>query len=509
MIAPNNSLIVKNSVILFARLVITALSGLFTARFLLQGLGPSDYGLYNVVGGIVILMAFLNGTLITMSSRFIAYEMGRGNLDGLNKIFNISLAISIILTFIIALLAETVGIFYIKYYLNVSQSNLGDAYYVLHFSTISIIILIISIPYQAVLTASENFSVRAIIESTRSLLGLILAFFIFKYNDGNSLRFYVKAFVVVNLIPAFLFFLYCKFKYLGITKIKIQKDWSKYKEMLGFSSWVTIGGVASIGMNQGSSLIINLFFGTLLNASFGLANQVFQMINMFAKNISQAAIPQIIKSYSSGDTNRSISIVSYLTKYTYFLMIVPSLPILLKTQFIIKLWLVEMPPYIISFIQLIIIYSLIESLTSSIPAVVQATGKIKVFQIFSSTISLLSLPLGYFLFSINLPPTSIIIAYIFTASINTIVKFVLFKKVILFDVKYFLKNSYLRILIVTIFLSPLFLFKYFFSDSILQFFILALGAFIWLTILIYFFGIDQKEKKIIKNIVRRKRIRIN
>lgn len=498
----DNSKILKNSAILFIRLLFTSVIGLFTSRFVIQSLGASDFGLYSVVGGVVVMMAFLSTVMTSTTYRYIAFEMGRGNNENVNRVFNISLVIHLCLALLALAFTETVGIYYVNNYLKVASGKVDDALFVLRFSTYATVFSIISIPYQGLVTAQEKFSTQAIIEIVRSLLVFFVAVALVGYM-GNKIKFYALLIAIVNIVPALLFFIYCKRKYNEIVKWNFQREWAKYKEMLGFSSWIMIGAAASVGQTTGSALIINSFFGTVLNAAFSIAGQVNSIVLVFSRNLGQAAIPQITKSFSSGNTDRTINLAAYISKYTIFLMLFPALPVLLETNFLLTLWLGELPAYTVIFCQLMIANALISGLGSGLPAVIQATGKIKYFQIILSTTSLLSLPVAYFLLKTGFAPSSIIIAFISTAVINLVIWQILLKKIINFDVSFFIKTAYLKLLYVAVLVSPLFWVRDMFSTSLSRVIFISLLAVSWLLSAIYFAGLDKKEKNMLNQIIKK------
>lgn len=491
-----NTTILKNSGILYLKLIVTSVISLYTSRIVLQSLGVSDFGLYSVVGGIVVMVNILNIALISTTYRYIAFEIGGGNLSDINKVFNISLVLHIVLALVVVLLAETLGSYYIYNKLNVPSDRIDDAMFVFHFSVLAIVFSIVSIPFQALIAAHEKFSVSAIIEIISAILKLGIAI-ILLYYIGNRLRIYALLMGAIMSIPPILYLLYCIKKCKSIILWNFQKDKSKYKEMIGFSGWILLGASASIGQIQGAALIINLFFGTILNASFGLANSINSIVLVFARNLGQAAIPQITKSYSSGNTDRTMQLVCYISKYSFFLMLLPALPILLETDFILKLWLKNVPEYTTIFCQLMIINALVTCLGSSIPSVVQATGKIKYFQIIGSVISLLSLPIAYLLFKFGYPSYSILVVYIISSLINVIVSQILLRYLINFDVKTFMKIAYLKIVYVVVFVSPLFLIRNLYPDNTARFIFLLIISVVWFFISVYIVGINKKEKELI------------
>ncbi len=503
----DNTRIVKNSLILYFRLFVTSVLGLFTSRFVLQSLGASDFGLYSVVGGIVVMLNILNTSLTSSSYRYIAFEMGRGDVAAINKVFNMSLALHICLAFVIVLFSEIVGVYYVQNYLNVAPEKISDAVFVLRLSTFAVVFSVFTIPFQGLVVAVEKFSVPALIEVLGSLLRLSIAVLLMYYL-GNRLRLYSVLTAAVIVLTAVIYISYCYKKHISIVRWKFQRDMAKYKEMVGFSGWMMIGACASMGKVQGAALIINIFFGTVINASFGVANQVNNIILTFAHNIGQAAIPQITKSYSRGNSERMIQIVCYVSKYTFFFMLLPSLPILLETDFILKVWLGQVPQYTSIFCQLMILNALLDCLGAGIPAAVQATGKIKYFQIVMSTTSLISLPIAYYLFKIGYPPYSILVAYISTSIINVVVRQILLKILINFDVKKFITISYVKILFVVLAVSPLFILKNIYDEGVTRFFVLSAIAVLWLLLAVYVVGIDKTERGIISYRIGRLRSRL-
>ncbi|MDO9185599.1 MAG: hypothetical protein Q7W13_06280 [Bacteroidia bacterium] len=496
----DNTKIVKNSGILYIKLGITSIISLFTSRIVLQSLGVSDFGLYSVVGGIVIMANILTPALVSTTFRYLAFEIGRENLNSANKVFNIGIILHIIFALVLFIFAETFGRYYIYNKLNIPIERLGDAMFVFHFSVLAIIFSIFSSPYQALIAAHEKFTVSAIIEIVSVILRLAIAIILFYYL-GNRLRIYALLMAVSMAIPAILYMLYCYRKFTAIVLWNFQHEKSKYTEMLRFSGWMLLGGSASVGQVQGAALIINLFFGTILNASFGLANSINSIVLVFSKNLGQAAIPQITKSYSSGNTDRTMQIVCYISKYSFFLMLLPALPLLLETDFILKLWLKNVPEYTSIFCQLMIINALVNCLGAGIPTVIQAVGKIKYFQIIGSTISLLSLPIAYLFFKYGYPSFSILIVYIVSTFINVIVSQIILKKLINFDVKTFMKIAYLKIVYVVILVSPLFFIRNLYPDNITRFLFLSIVSVIWFFIAVYIVGINTKERELIGSII--------
>ena len=445
------------------------------------------------------MLAFLNTVMVSTTYRYIAFEMGGGRTDGIRKVFNISLVIHLSLAVLVLILAETVGVFYINNYLNVELRKVPDALFIMRFSALATSFSVASIPYQGLVTAHEKFGVRVTIEILRSVLVFLAAFFIAFFD--NKLRMYVILITIANGTPSLFFFLYCKKKYKDITRWQLQKDFSKYREMLRFSFWIMFGAAAEVSKIEGTALIINIFFGTVLNATFGIAKQVNSLILMFSQNLGQAAIPQITKSFSSGNTDRSIFLACYISKYTCFLMLIPAIPILLETDFLLQIWLGTVPPYTSIFCQLMIVAGLINGLNAGMSAMVQATGKIKYFQIILSITSLMSLPIAYVLFKAGYPPYSIQFAFIATALINCVVWQILLKRLLDFDVIYLMKASWIKVFYVVMLMLPLFFVRDIFPPGIVGFFLISFFAICWLGIVIYMAGTEKEEKLFVNEMI--------
>ena len=337
-----NKKIAINTILLYLRLIITTIIGIVSTRIVFRSLGVEDYGLYSVVGGVVVMMAFLNTVMISTTYRFITFEIGRKGEEAINKVFNISLSIHIGIAILGVLLAATIGEWYFNNHLNIEPHQKDNVNFVFRLSVLATVFNIFSIPFRGLITALEKFSVRVSIEIIRSILQLLFVISLI-YFSGDKLRLYAVLMAVLTLISSSLFILYCKKNYTLITQWKFQRDIKKYKEMLTFSGWNLIGTVAVMGQVQGSAIIGNLFFGTIFNAAFGIANQLNSLINMFARNLGQAAIPQIIKSHGRGDDKRMTDIVVSISKYSFFLMLIPALPILLETEYLLELWLGDIP----------------------------------------------------------------------------------------------------------------------------------------------------------------------
>lgn len=496
----SNLKIIKNSSYIFIKLIITSVLGIVSSRFLLNGLGANDYGLYNVVGGIVVILNLLNIALVSTSFRFIAIELGKSEDSNPTKIFNISFLIHVCLAILLIVLSETLGRYYITHYLNVSANRISDAFTIFRLSMVATAISIVSVPFQALNTAKENFSVNAIIEIISSILRFSIVILIINF-DGDRLILYANLMVFAIIFAPLFYVFYCSFKYKDIIKIKLYLDSKLYKSFLSFSSWIFIGASSSIFKTQGVAILINLFFGTVLNASFGLANQLNTFILMFAQNIGQASVPQITKSYSAGNFLRVKNLVTSISKFTFFLMLIPSVPILLNTELILTLWLKELPVFLVIFCKLMIINALLDALISSTPAAIHASGKIKYYQLVLSSISLLVIPVAFILFKNDYPPYTIFILYIIASVIIIMLSHSFMSKILELHYKEYFIEVYIPVFKVILALVPLFFINLFITYNFFTLICFLFISSIWIVFSVYFFGLGNNEKQIVlKNI---------
>ncbi len=491
-----NRKIAKNSIILYFKLIITTIIGLITTRIILLELGAEDYGLYTVVGGVVFMMGFLNTAMLTTSYRYIAIEIGKGNQGCINKVFNTAFIIHLVMALFLIIIGETIGIWYIRNYLNVPLSKVPDALFVLHLSIIASVFSIVSVPYQGLITAKEKFFIRASFELIGDLLKLGFVILLIYY-VGNKLRAFAIIMSIVIIIPSIIFILYSWIKDYSSVRLNINKKKSDYLEMVGFTGWIMVGTIAHMGVRQGAAIIINLFFGTLLNAAFGIATQVYNYIMMFVKNLNQAAVPQIMKSHASGDSERSLSLVYNVSRYAFFIMLFPAIPIVLSLDSILVIWLKDVPVYTQQFVLLMIVNGLIGVTGSGFDAAIQATGIIRKTQVWYSITMLSTLPIAYFLFKQQFPPYTIVILNIAATIINMLIQMNILSTLTEFKVILFLRKTIAPALYVIVLILPLYYLRTFFGQLFLDIVIFSIISLILTAIIIYFAGLSLEEKKII------------
>lgn len=494
-----NKKIAFNSVILFVRLCIVSVISLISARFVLQALGASDYGLYNVVGGIVALLNVVNTAMVTTSYRYIAFELGKGEKGNPNMVFNSSLVIHVVFGLLILLVGLPVGEWYVSNYLNVPAESISDAHFVLRVSVFTTMVSTMLVPYQGLLVAFEKFYVSAVIDILTQSLKLA-AIFALVYYVGNRLRMYSLIMMGYVLVSSALFLFYSYRHHRATCRLRINTDMKLYKEMFSFTGWILFGACSSIGKTQGSAMIINNFFGTVVNAAFAVANQVENFILMFSRMLNQSAVPQITKNFSGGNKDRSVKLASYISKYTYILMTLVAFPVIMEMDFILTIWLKEVPEGSTEFCQLMILGGLIGCMGEGIPALTQASGKIKYFQLIMSSISLMGLPIAFALYKYSsVPPYTILVVYLGISLLCAGIRLILLKRILNINIRYFVTTSYSRMLYISIPLVIAYILYDSTSFTTGQHLLALVCLEVFLVIDIAILGIDKNEWKIINN----------
>lgn len=484
-----NKLIIKNSSYLYIRLIVTSVVSLFTTRIILKNIGIEDYGIYTIIGGIVLLIGFINTVMLSVSNRFIAFEVGSGSISSTNRIFNTCLIIHILIAIIALFIGLPFGEWYIHNYVNISSEKIIVAIWVFRFSLIGSIVSFIGVPYNGLLIAKENFLPYTIIEIINTFLKLIIACLILIVTKDKLIVF-AGLMSILTMTPTFFYFIYCKFKYTNIVKFLFNSNIFEYRIILSFSVWVGYGALAFVGKIQGANLLLNYYFGTAINASLGIANSLNAIIITFAANLSNAISPQITKTFAANELKRTEDLVIANSKYNFFLLLFPALPLFLEVEYIMNIWLFEVPPRVSIFIRLMIIDSLIGGLNSGIINAVNASGKIKWYQIIVNTTSLLSLPLAFIFLNNGYAPESLFYSYIIISIVVLFVRQIVLNYIIKFNIKRLILKSYLPAVIVALTLVPLYFMKLLNLHPVIFMFF----SIIYLVTSILIFGLSKFER---------------
>ena len=389
----NNKRIAKNTLFLYMRMLLIMGVTLYTSRVVLRVLGVEDFGIYNVVGGIVVLFTFVNNAMVTSTQRFLNYELGRGDLEATRRVFSASVTIHLGIALLTFVLAETVGLWFLERYIQYPADREWAVRLTYQFTILSTCVNIIRTPYNAAIIAHERMSFYAYISVIEVALRLLIVYLL-ALASCDRLIFYAFLMFVVLVLVAACYYLYCRRSF-AVCLYRFFWDKGLYRALLGFSGWSLFGGVANMGASQGLNILLNLFFGVTVNAAMGIANQVQAAVYSFVGNFQTAFNPQIVKSYASGDRSYFIDLIMRTSKYSYFLLFTISLPLYICCEEVLSLWLGEVPAYTVSFCRLMILFSLLDALQGPLWVSVQATGKIRNYQILMSVMILSNLPLSY------------------------------------------------------------------------------------------------------------------
>lgn len=399
----NNKRIAKNTLLLYVRMLLLMVISLYTSRVVLNALGVDDYGIYNVVGGIVVLLAFLNNAMAGSTQRFLNFEMGTQDSDALRRVFSTSIHIHVIVAFVVLILGETIGLWFLNTHMNIPELRITAANYVYQFSLITCVANFLSVPFNATIIAHERMSAFAYISILEGVLKLSVAIAVY-YAPFDKLIFYGSLMLFVGLINnscyatyAFRHFAECR----GVSR-RINKD--KMREMLSFSGWTIFGNLGYILHTQGIAIIINMFFTVAVNAAQGIANQVNGVVQQFLSNFLLALNPQLVKSYASGDIEAMHKLIIRGCKFAFCLVAFFVVPLVIETPTILKTWLGIVPEYTIIFVRMVLLILLVNSLTGILSTSKGATGNIKIYQITLTTIGAFHLPLVCGAFALGYGP---------------------------------------------------------------------------------------------------------
>lgn len=489
-----NRAIAINTVYLYVRLVLNAVSMLFCTRFALKALGVDDFGLYSVLGSIVSFMSIMNTIMLSTSNRFIAVAIGKGDNKLVNSQLNVNIAIHVAITIVTILIALPFGNWYIGRYVNY-DGDMSLAYQVFCWSVIGAALSFLSVPYNGLLMAKEKFSVFCITDIFVHVGKMLVAFSLF-YCFENKLLVYAASFALLTAAPAFVYMVYCNRHYPEITHLSFVRDRRMYREAFSFSVWIGYGAVATIGKMQAGALLVNAFFNTAMNAALGVANQINSLIALFSQNVSQPIAPQVTKNYASGNYDRCFRLLVFNTKVSYLTVLFVSMPFLLEPEWILQLWLGNVPDYVVVFMTLIIVDTLIGSINAGVSNLFFANGNIKAYQLAINTMRLVAVLAAYFVLKAGYPAHFLFYTYIAFTVINFFIVQYLLRKVLDFDNGLLIKGSFLPSIIVTLLFAPIIFVKQYINPLVM-----IMIAAIYLAVLIYYIGLNKQEKDLVVSLI--------
>lgn len=480
------------------RMVIVLGLSLYTTRIVLHELGISDYGIYNVVGGIVAMFTFLSNAMSNAIQRFYSYEIGKNDSLKIQAIYKTSLIVQFIIACIVLVSSEIIGTWYIDNKINIPISRIFAAKWILHFSIFSLIVIIFQAPYSALIIAKERMNYYAIVSVINAVLSLLIAIAL-KFASADKLIIYGALFFIVQLISFFAYFFYCK-KNFKEARLTSGHDINLIKSLSSFSTWSLIGSFAWILKDQGVNLILNIFYGPAVNAARGIAVQVNGGVQSFVSNIGVSIRPQITQAYAQGNIQRTMSLTYSFSKLSCIMLYIFSLPLLLELDFVLEIWLGNTyPDHTKSFILIIVITSFISNFNTAISGVVHSSGKMKLYQISAASLNLLSIPFVYFfLKSGSSPEIGFIVIFLSMVIIQTS-SLIILKKIINYSIWEYTRNvifPFLLTVIISIIL-PLII-HYLLPAGTLRFIIIIFLSLITISFSFYYLGCNSSERELFR-----------
>ena len=498
----NNKRIAFNTILLYARMIVVLLINLYTVRVVLRALGTEDYGIYNVVAGVITMLTSFSSVLSSATQRFFSYSLGNGNQEQLRKIFSASMNIFLAISVITVLLGETIGLWFVNTQLVIPADRMVVSNWIYQFSMISFMASILSTPYSAASIAREDMGLFAIVTTIDAVLKLGFAFAI-PYIPMDKLVFYGLSLLFVQLFTFGYYFVSCRKRY-DECHYMATRDWGMHREMLSFSGWTLFSSFAVVGINQIITILINIFFGPIVNAARAIAIQVNSALSTFCNSFIMAVRPPMIKAYAEGKHDYLNRVFSISNKFTYYCMLMIAIPLILEMGYVLHIWLGDVSEQTVQFCQLIVVYSVILSLCNPISIIVQATGKMKQFTVPVEMVTLMTPLVVYGLFKIGLAAESSFYAMIIMVLIAHIVRLIYLKKVyVQFNLSSYIKDFVLPAFGVSLISIPIVVVSHAsINQPLVRFILVLFVSIVSVGIASFVLGINSTEKQIIKSLIK-------
>lgn len=484
---------------LYVRMLFGMLVSLYTSRVVLQALGVEDYGIYNVVGGVVAMFSMISNSLSSSVSRFLTFELGKGNLEGLKRVFSTSLSIHVALVLVIVLLSETLGLWFLNTHMTIPENRLYAANWVFQASVLTFVINLLSVPFSASIVSHERMSAFAYIGILDIMLRLLIVLFI-AYSGWNFDRLIIYSLLLVGVVCIMqaIYWNYCTRNF-EECKFGLSFDVNYWKEMSSFAGWNFIGCTAGLLKDQGVNILLNLFIGPIINAARGIANTVNNVLASFSGNFMTALNPQITKSYAAGDYDYMFSLVERGSRFSYYILLLLALPMLFETEFVLTLWLKHYPEHTVNFVRLILIVSMCDILSNTLINLQVATGKIRNYQLVVGGMLLMNFPLSYFCLKMGLSPESTLIVALIVAVCCLFLRLFFLRKMVGLSMKRYLCKVCGNVLLVTLVATiiPALLF-FRMSDGWVRFLIICIISILITITSIYWIGCNANERNFIR-----------
>ena len=499
----NNKRIAKNTLLLYFRMFFIMAVTLFTSRVVLSALGVEDYGIYNVVGGIVAMMGVLNGAMSVSTQRYLTFELGRGDMVRLKQVFSLCLTIFFLLSIIVVVLAETIGLWFLNTQLVIPPERMTAANWIYQFSILSCISSLITMPYNAAIIAHERMNVYAYVGIIEVVLKLLIVYLIMIL-PADKLISYGFLFMVSHFIVTGIYIGYCwrKFKE---TQYKWYWEIPLFKELVSYSGWNLFGSLSGIVKGQGLNILLNMFFNPAVNAARGIAFQINAAITQFFTNFYTAVRPQITKYYAQGNMEEMHKLIFRSSKLSFYLIMLISLPIIIEAPYIVNLWLGQLPEYVVPFTRLIIAISAVDCMATPLMTAAHATGNIRLYQSSVGTMTILNVPISYIFLKLGYSPLVVFYISLAIAVICLFMRLWIVRRLMEFPVmEYIVKVFGTCLMVCAISLILPLAAHLMLEESFISVVMVCLISLLSSIVGIYFIGMDNKEKQFVWEIINKK-----
>ena len=495
----NTKRIAKNTLMLYIRMLFGMLVSLYTSRVVLQALGVEDYGIYNVVGGVVGMFSMISSSLSSAVSRFLTFELGKGDMEQLKKVFSTSLCIHLVLASVVLLLAESVGVWFLNTQMTIPADRLYAANWVFQASLVAFTFGLLSVPYNASIVAHERMTAFAYIGVLDIILRLFIVLFIaYAPFVFDRLIVYSLLLVAVGLCMQTIYWRYCRRNF-EECHLQFRFDRATWKAMSAFAGWNFIGCTAALLKDQGVNILLNLFIGPVVNAARGIANSVNNVLSSFAGNFMTALNPQITKSYAAGNYDYMFSLVERGSRFSYYILLIFALPVLFETEFILTLWLKNYPEHTVNFVRLVVLVTMCDILSNTLINLQLATGKLRNYQLAVGGMLLMNFPLSYLCLKVGFSPESVLIVALVVAVCCLWLRLLFLRKMVGLPVRRYLHRvcgNVLAVTAVALLLPAIVVFQM--QDGFLRFFSVGLLAVCSTVASIYWIGCTPHERSFIR-----------
>ena len=500
----DNRRIARNTLIIYINLFLNMAIGLISSRLVLQALGVSDYGLYNVAGGVALLFTFISNALSSTTFRFVNVEMGKKDGGDINRVFNVCRVLHIAIAVILFLILEIGGIWYIYHHLNVEPGKEADALFVFQVATIVMALGVMNVPYSSLFNATEKFFFSAVVTLTGKLIEFALVIWLLGYG-GNRLRAYSVIMISSTVIPFIVYHIAAYRKWPSYVRWKLVSGWRNYKEVIAFSNYNLLSGVASVARSQGSALLINFFFGTAVNGAFAVAKSMERHVFSFSNRFQDAAGPQITQNYTNGRLERVYYLSSKIGKYSMLMFLLAFFPLWAEMEFVLDVWLTEVPEGALMFCRMILLLIFVSTTCGGIWQVINASGKVAWFRAVYSFLTVSCIPVGFFVLKAGSPAYILLALFVAADVIYRIIELWMAHRILHFPSLHFCRDAYLPVAKVAVLMVPILVLTSFIPwDSPLW----SFGRLLLIVFLTagaeYFVGLDKGERERVLSQIKRK-----